>query len=357
MDYSYQAKAAEKVLENALSGNYLASILAACPGAGKTTISHLIINKYIEKFPNARIIVLTEGQTTLSNQYLDELNSPNVEIKFTYGKLGSNSQVEVGIPQGIGNRTKETVDLLVIDEAHNYYLAPMVQDIVKTLNPKHQVLMTGSPSKYNKHNSEQLVNWENPQKEYAIYYIAAEELINRGVFSSVDLDVAKVQNKKDAVEVVKKTIEHALASGYNMDKIMIATPTIAFAKKVTKAMEEKGRKVSLSTSENDKEDLEIKRFKNNETDVLVVVGRGILGFNDKLVTSLFDFRSSTDVDASYQLFARVLRTHPDNVRKAYVRVGDEKNFQDQVLRIHQIKALMEREVFVGFDGGNLSVGY
>jgi len=355
MDFSYQTTAADKVLENALSNDFIASILAACPGSGKTTISHIILNNYFQMFPQAKVVVLTEGQSTLTNQYLEELKDPNVGINFSFGSFGSGAQVEIGIPQGIDKVSYDTIDLLIVDEAHNYYLAPMVQDIVRAIRPKHKILMTGSPTKYNKHNQDSLLNYLEDLSLYGMYYISAEDLIEKGVFSSVDLDVCEIHSKKDPINVIESTIIHATKQKYDLSKIMIACPTIEFAKKVSDFMTSIGREVSLSTSKNDKEDKEIRKFKSGESDVLVVVGKGILGFNDKMITSLFDFRSSENLDSSYQLFARVLRTHPKDVRKAYIRVGTKDNFKDQVLTIHKIHALMRRENYIGFTGKNLEV--
>ena len=353
--YRYQNIAAEKVLNDAMSGSFKAAVLAACPGAGKTTISHKIINEYLKINPNARILVLTEGQTTLMNQYLDELKNPNIDINFTYGMVGFDVQVSVGIPQNI-NKLQHNIDLIIIDEAHNWYLAPTVQKIIENLNPKHQVLMTGTPSAFTKWNDSVSFDFMMfDEKKYEITYISAEDLIANGIFSAVDLDVAKINNKKNATNTINKVLVHAMVNNYNLDKIMIACPNIAYAKKVDAFMKLQGRKVSLSTSKNDLNSKEIKEFKAGKTDVLIVVGRGILGFNDKEITALFDLRSSTNLNASYQLFARVLRTHPENIKKSYIRIGEEKDFTNQVETIHMLKALMSSEIFKGFTGKNLAV--
>jgi len=356
MDYSYQIDARDDIFQKMLDQKYLAAILAACPGSGKTTISQMVISKYIKMFPKARIMVLTEGQSVLTNQYLSELESPNVPIDFTYGPLGSDVQVEVGIPQGIKKCKHNYYDLVIFDEAHNYYLEQMVQGIVKDFKFKHKLLMTGSPTKYNKHNQE--VEWDffSPikKKPYGIYYIAAEDLMDRGIFNHVNMDVARVPNRKDPINAIDNVMVHARNQAYCLNKMMIACPNIAFAKKIANRLETiYKRKVSLSTSKNDVEGKEIEKFKRGETNTLIVVGRGILGFNDKMMTTLVDMRSSNNLDASYQLFARVLRVHPDKVSKAYIRLSDDKDYNKQVLTLHKIGALMDREVFMNFTGKNL----
>lgn len=345
-NYSYQDKAAKTVLENALSGKYIASVLAACPGAGKTTISQKIINSYTKMFPNANVLVLTEGKNTLKNQYLEELNTSHIEIGFAYGDFASNAQVRVGLPQSISKLSWSNVDLLVVDEAHNFFLADMVQSIVKKLNPKHIVLMTGSPTEFNKLNEH--------KKQYGMYYIAAEELMQNGVFSSVVMDVARCEDKKNPWRAMESVLVEAKKKKDNTSKMMVACPSIDYAKKVRDYLKYLGLTVSLSTSENDKDDTEIQKFKNGETKVLIVVGKGILGFNDKAITLVADLRSSDNLDASYQLFARVLRTHPEGVRKSYYRVSD-KDYNKQVLTLHKMTALMRKDIFKGFNGNNLKL--
>lgn len=348
IDFSYQIKAAKQVYADAKSGKFLASVLGACPSAGKTTISHHVINMAIADNSELKVVVLTEGQKTLKSQYISELENPNIPINFTFGDFESNAQVRVGIPQSIDQLDWKEIDMLIVDEAHNFFLAPMVQDIVKKLGPKMVILMTGSPTKYNLHNQTSI------NSKYAMYYISAEELQDYGVFSAVDMDVVRTTNKKNATIAIKDCLGAAYKNNDDLSKIMIACPTIAYAKEVARFMSSIGRKVSLSTSKNDGDDTEIQKFKNDETDVLIVVAKGILGFNDKKITVLFDMRSTGNIDASYQLFARVLRTHPDEIKKAYYRLADS-DYNKQVLTLYKMTALMQRDIFVGYNGKNLKL--
>ena len=137
MDWSYQEHYAKMVFKHVLDRRLLAGVLAACPSSGKTTISHMIINKYLKIYPNAKVVVLTEGQNTLKDQYLEELEDANVDIDFTYGVFGSDKQVQVGIPQSIHNLKIDTIDLLVVDECQNYFLEEMDQKIIKKYKVKH----------------------------------------------------------------------------------------------------------------------------------------------------------------------------------------------------------------------------
>lgn len=355
IDYSYQTEAANKVLSNAIlcaDGTFKASVLAVAPGGGKTTISHIIINKYLSIYPNAKALVLTEGQNTLKNQYLSELDNANVPINFTYGDFNSEAQVRVGIPQSIGQLDWQEIDLLIVDEAHNFYLEDMVQKINLKLRPRHKILMTGSPTKYNAYNE------KNTLCTYAIHYISAEELDEMGVYNPVDFDV--VRTKKDhPITAIKDALLNAKKKEDRLDKIMIACSTIEYAKGVYIYLESIGRKVAFSTSKNDPDSVMIDRFRADEFDTLIVVGKGILGFNDPKITLLIDMRSSSNLDASFQLFARVLRKHPEQLRKAYYRIADNnsRDFNNEVLTCHKMLALMQRDIFVRFTGKNLKLSF
>jgi len=348
-DYSYQDKAASQIFKNILDKNNKAAVLAAAPGSGKTTISHIVISSYLKKFPNAKVLVLTHGQNLLKNQYIDSLDEPNVPINFTYGTFEQNRQVMIGLPHSIKKLPVDTIDLLVVDECHEYYLKPMVRSIVEKLKPNHQVLLTGSPSEFN--------NLKNMGERYAMTYIAGNELIDNDVFSTVEMDVVPVEYRKNVTSSIQSMIEHAKNKNKNLDKIMVAVNTINQAKNVAYYLESIGRKVALSTSKNDRSNTMVKDFKLGKYDALVVVMRGILGFSDGNITGLFDLRCSESVDISNQLFARVLRKHPDNVQKFYYRCGDKKtdDYNNQVLMLHKVKAMMRKDIFVNYDGSNMTV--
>ena len=329
-----------------ISNRYIASVLAACPGAGKTTISQMVINSYIQLFPTARVLVLTEGQNTLKNQYIDELKTAHIKLNFSYGDFSSEAQVRVGLPQSI-EQLKGGFDLLIVDEAQNFFFAEMVQEIIKKYNPKHMMLMTGSPTKFNEHNSKNFT-------KYAMHYISAEDLQKQGVFSSVNMDVVRVSDKKSARQTMMMALQAAKTKGDDVSKIMVACPSIAYATEVFHALIVAGYTVALSTSKNDQDDGEIASFKLGQANALVVVGKGILGFNDPSITALFDFKSSDNLDSSYQLFARVLRKHPKAVVKSYYRIAD-KDFNKQVLTLHKMLGLMKTDIFTGFTGKNLKL--
>lgn len=347
-DYSYQIHTAQKLIEDCLDGDVKAAVLAGAPGCGKTTISHIVISRYLKKYPNARIVVLTHGQNLLKNQYIDSLKEPHVDIDFTFGEFDSGNQVLVGLPHSIKKLPLNEIDLLIVDECHEYYLKPMVQRILKAIPPRHQVLLTGSPSQFN------LLKKQG--EKYAITYICGNDLVSNDIFSAVDMSVVSVDYKKNTVQTLKSMFEKANRNGKDLSKLMVAVRNVNEAKNATYYLRSIGRKVALSTHKNDRTNRVVKDFKNGQYDTLVVVMRGILGFSDNNITGLFDLRCSNDVDISNQLFARVLRKHPENIEKFYYRCGEEdRDFNEQVIMLHKIKAMMRKDIFVGYDGTNMEV--
>lgn len=352
-DYSYQPYLANKIFNECQGFFVEAAVLAAAPGSGKTTISQIVISKYLKKFPNARVVVLTHGQTLLKNQYIENLQNPNVEIDFTFGPFVSKKQkipqVQIGLPQAIHKLCWDKIDLLVVDECHEFYLKTMVQNIIKKLKPTHQVLLTGSPSEFNRLKKE--------GKRYAISYVCGDDLMANDIFSSIEMDVVPVQFKKNSKQSLSEMLNHAQKKNKNLSKIMVAVKTIREAKNAAYYLQSIGRNVALSTCKTDKSNIMVRDFKRGHYDTLVVVMRGILGFNDNDITGLFDLRCSESVDISNQLFSRVLRKHPKNIRKFYYRCGQKgiPDYNEQVIMLHKIKAMMRKDIFEKYDGTNLYV--
>lgn len=337
MNYSYQIPAAKTIFNMSVSGNYRAVVLAAAPNAGKSTIIIHILNMFFEQYPNYKVVILTHNQNILTDQMLDSFESGFVKPNFTYGKLGSDAQVQVGIPS---SRSKiDFMDVLVVDEAHHYYNASMLEEIISNHKPKHQILMTGSPGIYNN------VNTNSTKPIYGMYYISGEELVEQNVYSDVVVDVAKVVS--DHVVDQYKTAYSKLSTDarFNPSKLMIACKTVDDAYVLGLYLKTQGRSIAISTSDNDSGNEQIKRFKKGEADTLLVVNKGILGFSDNNVTALIDLKCSKDIDARNQLFARILRKHPDNVKKFYISVSNHKNFNKEVKLLFSVANLMKKNIF------------
>lgn len=344
--YSYQPKAAKAILNMALSQKFIASVLAAAPGSGKSTIIIHVLNDFFKSNPNASAVILTHNQNILKLQMLENFENPNVDINFTFGTFGSNVQVEVGIPSNASQISK--VDLLIVDEAHQYYWEPMVDMIVDKFKPKYQILMTGSPSYFIRYNNA-VTNSTKTTPKFGMYYIAANDLMS-GVFSPIDLEVVRFDGG-ELIDKIKAVFRKSKDQKHNMSKIMWACKDVQEAKAVSYYLKhEFKRNVFMSTAENDTDNEQIEGFKASKDGILIVVNKGILGFSDTTITALVDFKCSSDLDTRNQFFARGLRVHPQKIKKVYISVSNTKNWNKEGKILHQMVSLMDREIFTKYDG-------
>ena len=150
----YQIDILENKLPNSLAENKKPTVLAACPSAGKTLISIAFLEAYLKANPGHRVLVLTHGTTVLRSQYHGVLKENKPDFSFTDVTSGkeiktTDAQVVITLPQTLHRvRNLPHFDLLVVDEAHQFYFAPMVKSIIKRARPLHQLLLTGTPSPF-----------------------------------------------------------------------------------------------------------------------------------------------------------------------------------------------------------------
>lgn len=334
--YDYQLPAAQSIFDMATSGKYAAAVLGAACNAGKSTIVIHILNLFFSANPDYKIIILAHNQNILKDQMLEDFNKGLVETNFTFGEFGSNSQVEVGIPSS--RKKIKACDVLIVDEAHQYYMASMIKEIVAKFQPKAQVLMTGTPSEYNR------INHTHNRDVYGVHYISGEELMEKDVYSEIIIDIAEqgstiVQSYINVINKSKKDYR------FNDSKLMIACKNVEDAYDLGAFLKTIGRKIAISTAESDEKNVQIRRFKSGEADTLIVVNKGILGFSDNLITAVIDLKCTKDLDGRSQLFGRGLRKHPNNLKKFYVSVSTKQNMNKECALLQQVVGLMKLENF------------
>ena len=340
--YQYQEIAANEVLNNAMSSEFRASVLAGCPSSGKSTILIHILNKYLQN-NSSQVLVITHNQNILKQQMLENFAKPNVPVKFSFG-VHQNAQVIVTTASSAKKYDLSSIGLIVVDEAHEYYLESLYSSI-KAKNPNmKEILLTGSPSFFN------TFNQYTKEQKYGIYYIAGNDLVQHGVFAGVDLYSYKPESK-DNGSMVKEVIEFAKKNGCDLRKPMVAASNIQEAQMLKYYLTNMGYKVALSTSQNDNDNIEIEMFKKGEKNCLIVVNKGILGFSEGSITSLIDFKVSDDIDVRNQLFARILRNHSEDIRKSYISVcGSMNEYKRDGAILKELLALMDKKYFSSYKG-------
>jgi superfamily II DNA or RNA helicase len=354
------------------------TILAACPSAGKTIMAIYSIEDYLIEHPLAKVLVLTHGTTILRTQFNDVLNevhpgfSYNLVEKFTEFK--HKSQVNVCLPQTLCGKNLPHIDLLVVDEAHQFYFAEMVQDIIKMVKPSKQLLLTGTPSPFILRN-------------YSIIAVPLLTIYDEGMAadvrveiatSSYNFDIIKDYNSekelKGEIEIrdneTRKTLDELLGKIISkitdnknirtwkqtlteLRKTMFACKSQAQAMQIKQYFDAVGIKSALSISDIDLDSSQIEYFTSNDDClVLIVVGRGILGFSYTRLVNIVDMSTSQNIDRIYQLFSRVVRKHPDGIKKLFFKIAprDKEDYYKYVMT--GVLAMSSEEFFMKFNGKN-----
>ena len=371
----YQSEVLQKIDKSMIEREV--TILAACPSAGKTIMSIYCIEDYLSKHPNAKVLVLTHGTTILRTQYnevLDEVQpgfSYNLVEKFT--DFSHNSQVNVCLPQTLCGKNLPHIDLLVVDEAHQFYFADMVQEIIQMIKPSKQLLLTGTPSVF-------------IQRDYPIIAIPLMIIYDEGMTADVRVEIATssynfdiirdynndkelkgeieikgIETKKTLDELLSKIIEKLNDNNirtwsqtlFTLKKTMFACKSQQQAMQIKEYFNQMGIKSALSISDIDTESKEIEYFKSDDNClVLIVVGRGILGFNYTKLVNIVDMSTSQNIDRIYQLFCRVVRKHPDGLKKLFFKIAPKDKSEYYKYIMSGVLALTSEEFFTKFNGKN-----
>lgn len=318
-------------------------VLAACPGSGKTNMSICFIDNYLKKYPNHRVLILPHGTTVLKSQFME--NILKLVPDFTYSTdLKSNPQVLISLPQTLHRKNIGKFDLIVIDEAHQFYNADMVKSIINKTKPKRQLLLTGTPSPFVKLNM--------IKNEFHISCVDMHILFNLGFMEDVcvenatttykyDLDDYNHKNElqgkikftqdetNETLDLLIKSILKRLGSILKIEsklysmkeqtiklnwgwgsigKTMIVSRNQEQAKQIKKYFEANDIKYKLSISDTDSDSSQIEEFKNDKScNMLIVCNRANIGFDYPDLINVVDLSGTANVDRLYQMFSRLIR--------------------------------------------------
>ncbi len=340
-------------------------VLAMCPGGGKTATALKLAEQ-----TNGKVLVLAHGTTVIKRQWKQRIKDYEIKKK----------DIKITLPQSAHSRDLEEVELLIIDEAHEFYTAKMVKSIIKRVKPKRILLLTGTPSKF-------------VLKKYPMSVVAAEELLDSGVFKDVyfsnvgssdeliesdfnkDGDVFKsFKNKyveKDMDNVLKAIVSRLKESVTKnkpylsrtsqwvpvfgqLHKTMFACNNIDQAKLVNKYLLSKGVNSVLSNSKNDVDSAQMKEFvEDKDIKVLIVVRRGILGFDFDELVNVIDMTLSKNPDRVYQLMARVMRSHEDHDMKYFFKLAPQNHLRVSEFFLRAALSLLNKEFMSEYNGKNL----
>jgi len=375
----YQEPAVDYIMNTAIT------VLAIAPNGGKTEISIKVIDRYLQRFPNAKVLVLTHSTNVLKDNYYDRVDSTHVN--FTYSKeFDPNVSVHIGLPHS-HKKTLDHYDFVIVDEAHENYFAAREQKLIKRVNPSKQLLLTGTPSKFifrggfnifpiaanqipNIYSAK--LNLELVASNYKwLGYYNNDNEVKRSFMFDVDDTRKTLESVMDKLlqrlqtKFTPEQFNHpSLVTKFKkwaftydqIGKTMIACKNIEQANMVYDILKtEHDMNVGLSHSKNDSDSSVMDRFKSNEFNVLVVVNRGRLGYNDDDLMNLIDITGTHNPDVIFQMFCRVLRGTQD-VTKYYMKVTPKELHNMALTHLSVCAGLMLTDIkfLTTFNGKNLN---
>jgi len=373
---NYQGPASDFAIENDIT------VLAMCPNGGKTEISIDVIRRFLKKNPKGRVLVLTHSTTVLKDNYVDRLNSLKLSFKHST-TFNKKCQVHICLPQS-EHLIKGQYDLLIVDEAHENYLAKRMQSIIKHIKPIKQLLLTGTPSKFIKkggYNIFTLAVNEVPKKYFAklnIELVASNYKWAKNYNNQLEIKskykFSESQTKNTLEEILirlihkvnkgltaeefndPKSLPKSWGSTYKkIGKTMIICKSVKQASDANKILQSHGVNSMVSDHKTDKDSFEIANFKKNKYDVLIVVDRARLGFSDDGLYNIIDMSGTHNPDIIYQIFCRVLRGTPE-MKKYYLKVTTKEPGMMDLTHACVSAALMltDNGFLSTFNGSNFS---
>jgi superfamily II DNA or RNA helicase len=345
--YSFQLRAAKEVVKKCNDKRFRGSILAGAVSCGKTQILIHAMNLIIKNDPNARILFLAYAQNNLKTQTLDALTNPNNPVApcFTFGTVQENAQVTVAIPQEFYNDCDKSYSHIIIDEGHTWTHSKSVhQNIIRRLGIENIIIATGTVGSFVRYNQ------ENIGRKYAFVFIPGEEMIKKGLYSAVDIDLVKVNHYFDTYQTLKIVFEHAERTSDDLSRPVIVCKNSKKEKIASLFLSSRGYSVGLATAKADPRGVEIEKFKRRMSDALVIVNRGLLGLNIPEATAMICLRQSYNPELVLQYMARMFRKSSNGRKKTFLRPSTQKDWNKNVVFLHRVLSLMELEVQRHFSG-------
>jgi len=307
-------------------------VLAMCPSSGKTETVIYYIDQLVKQNKNLKVLILPHSTNVLLNNFYDRLEQRNVG--FTYSTDTSvECNVHILLPQS-KSKIKDKYDLLIVDESHENYFAKTVQNIISKTKPKKQILLTGTPYQF------------IGKEDFKIHFLSLNEL-NKSTIPKLRVDIIESNynwngnynkikevkkefnfNDVDTKTTLDKTFKFILnrnnVKKKEVSKTLVICNNIKQSELVKKYLDVFGLSSVLSNSKNDAKSLLIQDFKRNKINILIVVNRARLGYDDIDLINLIDMSGTLNPNLIYQMMARVLRGAND-VQKYYVRLTSKKD--------------------------------
>jgi superfamily II DNA or RNA helicase len=376
-------------------------VLGAGTSAGKTLTSLIQLEIFYSIPENAKklTLIISSSKTVLRDNFaiaLEEFNPSFSYYVVTNKKelqeaIKDGYQVIVCLPQTLNNNYKmlPKVTNFILDEAHQWYFKPTIQNIIKHIKPTRQLLLTGTPSRF-------IAKGDN----FEFYFVPVMDLYDNGLVSNIKVEVvssaydfkqtdylsAYGNLKSDKTNSASKSKEsfkmvcdemilklrsqlgnkylanlrgaNKISALFNdLKKTIIFCHSLKQANAFYKELSSmKGLKdmVLLSHSENDKDSEYFEQFRtDNQYKVLVAVDRGKLGYNLPDLFNVVDFTMTQSLDMILQMMGRILRLSKEKNQKIYFKVASKNTAGYFVDLMTAALCLFKMEWYSKFNGKNM----
>jgi superfamily II DNA or RNA helicase len=379
-------------------------VLAIAPNGGKTNISICYLDLLIKENPNLKVLVLAHNTSILRKNFYDRILklNPNFTHKNIIAKdvaVGDefivDVNVTVSIPATIHFHDLPKFDLLVVDEAHQYYDTPddnrrkgksMVQKIIDKTKVKSQLLLTGTPSPFIRKGGFELLsvcgldiykegNSAEVYVEHATssYFIKSTDYTKHSDDVRLDFEFDNDDTEKTLEDVMNKVF-HRIIGVRNpktnslkelvspifdwgilklrLKRTIIACRNVPQADVVFNFFKNKGIKTIQSDYESDNNNKQLELFLEDKSyKILVVVRKGVLGLDDETIENAIDMTMSKNIDRIFQLFNRVTRKLGDT-KKLFIKVCPSNRVDEFKIRLCAVVCMLDKEWYNKFNGKN-----
>lgn len=311
--YDYQ----KDIIKQTLSSDK-STLIQVPTGGGKTLIAKEIILDLVSRL-NKQVLFIAP-KIILMEQTAEVFKGLNPHIVHGVNQYDKNHKVLVSTIQTASKRDINP-DVIIIDEVHYGFEGKMIERLIENKPNTRIIGLSATP--YDK-NGEQLKGFELILDKYDLkYMVENKHLVN--IESHVLTKIRKLEtvkitggdyniqelskivcNNQTILEIVGSTAEYIL----KYKKAIVFAVDINHAELLTKAYQNEGFAAKVLHSKLNKEDIqiEIRRFKDGQTKILVSVLMLTTGFDVPDVDVAVVARPTKSQNLYKQMVGRVLRT-------------------------------------------------
>jgi len=343
-----QKKDLDEIL-SILDGEPIA-VLACSTGYGKTIVAWKLIDELLSK-PKSRVLVLAHGRKEIRDNFADSIGASGKKfvILDEAKKIlkARRSRLVLTLPQTLKSISNDIgkFDYLIFDEAHQYYEASMVQDMLMELDIKKHILLTSTH--YTLNFPKVFCSRETLLKEGSTYDAKITMMPTRFSPDFYNDYTGGELTEKDSIPApLAKSIIKLL----NGQKTMIIMHNIKSVSLIEKVLKKSKIKYLVSHSYCDGKSSRLNKFKIDDTEVLVVVNRGNLGFDLPDLANVVDLTFSKNIERIEQIFGRVSRKSPKQIEKIYYKIVPKDYLEEFKIVMAGVMALGLDEIYRNYQG-------